>query len=146
MFRIRRLIFNGLHRRNWTDAALLACVLTSVPLVILWLPMLRTQGVPEWNTDFSIIATIIILVFAQAISGGFTKKRTDDAFIWVGFCAFLLGAGLYHYVGHSMLWAALGLHLLGLFLVTRSLAGFVTRNRALETLGRVRRKSWGLAP
>ncbi len=145
MLRIRRLIFNGLHSRNCGDAALLALLCLSVPLIILWLPVTKSPIRPGEDFVLEMVGLTMTLLMAWQAGGGFARKREDNLTMLAGFLAVFAAAMVHQKFGIPMLYATIGLTVLGWFLVMRSLANFVTRNRALSTLARMHRRSWGLS-
>ncbi|GEM_PF-7028599 len=144
MLRIRRLIFNGLNCRNARDAGILALLCIAVPLVVLWLPIAKSPIRPGEDFVWKIIGLAMTLLMAWTAGGGFTRKLEDNLSMLAGFLAVFAGAMVYQKFGIPMLYATIGLTVLGWFLVMRSLANFITRNRARDMLIRMHRSSWGL--
>ncbi len=144
MLQIRRLIFNGLHSRNALDSGALALLIVSLPLGVLWMPLLINSPEFAQNPIGMFAALGMVMIFAYTAAVGFALRRVDAINILLGILLNIASAALHYAYDGRMVATSAIVGLLGAFLIMRSMPRAVARNNVLDTLSRVRRRSWGL--
>lgn len=142
---IRKIIFNGLNRRNYRATAQVAGVMLAAPTFMLWSPTILGKASSSSETVFVGMIVTMVLAWMVSVTSAFTKQRAQDKIgIWIGFSAVVVAAMVYQLADMNFLAVSIALTALGWFLVARSFARFVTRDRALGTLNRVHEKANGV--